>query len=214
MTYILAALSSFAIGFSGALMPGPLLGMTIDTGLKKGFKGGILIALGHAMLDLVTLILLMVGLKEFMTNTIVSAVIGIVGGAVLVQMGIRMFLQAHRNQVSLDSVHSETKSTKWHQLIIKGATVSISNPYYIIWWASVGLALVVNAATLGFIGIVLVYLGHIASDFVWFGFVAYTMHKSQKIMSQRVYKGIILGIGSFVVCFGVYFVITGVGFIA
>lgn len=214
MTYILVALSSFAIGFSGALMPGPLLGMTIDIGLKKGFRGGILIALGHALLDLVTLILLMVGLKEFMTNTLVSAVIGIVGGAVLVQMGVTMFLQAHRNQVSLDSEHSETKSTRWHQLMIRGATVSISNPYYIIWWASVGLALVLNAATLGFLGIVLVYLGHIASDFVWFGFVAYTMHKSQKIMSQRVYKGIILGIGSFVVCFGLFFVVTGFGFIA
>lgn len=214
MAYILVALSSFAIGFSGALMPGPLLGMTIDIGLKKGLKGGVLIALGHALLDLVTLVLLMVGLKEVMTNTLVSAVIGIVGGAVLVQMGLTMFLQAHRNQVTLDSLHGETKSSQWHQLMIRGAAVSISNPYYIIWWASVGLALVLNAATLGFLGIVLVYLGHIASDFVWFGFVAYTMHKSQKIMSQRVYKGIILGIGSFVVCFGLVFVVTGFGFIA
>ena len=213
MAYVIAALSSFAIGFSGALMPGPLLGMTIDTGLKKGLKGGILIALGHAMLDLVTLALLMLGLKEFMTNTLVSAVIGIVGGVVLVYMGITMFLQAHRNEVSLDSVNGEATSNRWHYLMIKGVTVSISNPYYIIWWASVGLALVLNASTLGFIGIALVYLGHVASDFVWFGFVAYTMHKSQKIMSPKVYKSIILGIGSFVACFGLFFVISGVGFL-
>lgn len=213
MAYMIAALSSFIIGFSGALMPGPLLGMTIDTGLKKGFKGGILLALGHATLDLVTLLLLMLGLKELMTNTVVSAVIGIVGGAVLVHMGVTMFLHAHRNEVSLDSVSGEVDSNKWYHLMIKGVTVSISNPYYIIWWASVGLALVLNASTLGLLGIVLVYLGHIASDLVWFGFVAYTMHKSHRIMSNKVYKNIILSIGSFVACFGIYFVIIGVGFL-
>lgn len=213
MAYVIAALSSFAIGFLGALMPGPLLGMTIDTGLKKGLKGGLFLALGHAILDLVTLTLLMFGLKEFMTNPLVSAVIGIIGGSVLVNMGLKMFLQAKRNEVSLESISNETTSDKWHYLMIKGVTVSISNPYYVIWWASVGLALVLSVSTLGFVGIVLVYLGHVASDFVWFGFVAFTMHKSHKIMSPKVYKSIILGIGSFVVCFGVYFVITGIGFL-
>lgn len=213
MAYIMVALSSFVIGFSGALMPGPLLGMTIDIGLKKGFKGGILIAIGHAMLDLITLVLLMLGLKEFMTNTVVSAIIGIVGGSVLVHMGITMFLHAHRDEVSLESVNGKVDSNKWYRLIIKGMTVSISNPYYIIWWASVGLALVLNASNFGLLGIALVYLGHIASDIVWLVFVAYTMHKSQKIMSHKVYKNIILSIGSFIACFGIYFIIIGIGFL-
>jgi threonine/homoserine/homoserine lactone efflux protein len=194
-------------------MPGPLLGLTIDTGIKKGFKGGIMIALGHALLDLLTMILLMLGLKELMTNSMVTAFIGVFGGGVLVYMGITMVIQVHKNQVSLDTVESEGLNTKWHYLMIKGATVSISNPYYIIWWASVGLALVLSATSLGFIGVVLVYLGHITSDLVWFGFVAYTMHKSQKIMSPKVYKGIILGIGLFVACFGLYFVATGIGIV-
>jgi len=211
MPYILTALSSFAIGFSGALMPGPLLGLTIDTGIKKGFKGGIMLAIGHALLDLITMILLMLGLKELMTNRMVIAFIGVIGGIVLVHMGITMVVKARKNQVSLDLVESEELNTKWHYLIIKGVTVSISNPYYIIWWASVGLALVLSATPLGIMGVVLVYIGHISSDLLWFGFVAYTMHKSQKIMSPMVYKGIVLGIGVFVACFGLYFFVTGIG---
>lgn len=213
MQYALVGLSSFAIGFSGALMPGPLLGLSIDIGIKKGVKGGFALVMGHVLLDLVTLILLMVGLKDIMTNPIVSALVGIVGGAILFYMGYTMFVGGYKNKVTLDNLDYHSKNNSWYRLMLKGASASISNPYYIIWWASVGLALVISATPLGLMGIVMVYMGHILSDIIWICFVAYTMHKSQKIMSQKTYRGIILGIGAFVACFGIYFVYMGFGFI-
>lgn len=212
MAYILIALSAFLIGFSGALMPGPLLGLTIDIGLKKGPFGGLFLALGHVILDFFILILLLLGLKDFMTRPIVAAIIGIVGGCILFYMGFDMFMQAYKNKVSMNSTHYESTNSKWGALMIKGATISISNPYYALWWSSIGLAMIISASSLGNLGIAMFYFGHIAADLIWLGFVGFAMYKSQKVMSQKVYKGIILGIGSFVAVFGIYFFVSGISF--
>ncbi|PKM96087.1 MAG: lysine transporter LysE [Firmicutes bacterium HGW-Firmicutes-1] len=213
MNYLMIGATSFAIGFSGALMPGPLLGLTIDVGIKKGAKGGLLLGLGHALLELVTVVLLMLGLKEFFTYPIVSGVIGIVGGLVLLLMGLDMFFSAIKNKISLEDLKTAEHKYSWKKLIIKGVTVSISNPYFILWWASIGMALLVDSLKVGLVGVALVYIGHILSDISWFTFVAFSMSKSRKLMSPKVYKGLIIGLGAFVVCFALYFINSGIQFI-
>ena len=45
-------ISAFLIGFSGAMMPGPMLGVAIDGSLKKGWIAGPMIVLGHGALNL------------------------------------------------------------------------------------------------------------------------------------------------------------------
>lgn len=213
MSYLIIGASAFAIGFSGALMPGPLLGLTIDVGLKKGAKGGLLLGIGHALLELLTVILLMLGLKEFITYPTVSGIIGIVGGAVLLLMGLDMFISAYKNKVSLEDLQTAEHKYSWHKLVIKGVTVSISNPYFVLWWASIGMALLLDSLKVGIIGIVLVYIGHILSDISWFTFVAFSMSKSKKLMSPKLYKGLIMGLGIFVSCFAIYFINSGIHFI-
>lgn len=213
MSYIIIGASAFVIGFSGALMPGPLLGLTIDVGIKKGAKGGLLLGIGHALLELFTVILLMLGLREFITNPKVSGIIGIVGGVVLLLMGLDMFINAYKNKVSLEDLKSEDHKYSWPKLIVKGITVSISNPYFVLWWASIGMALLLDSLKVGIIGVVLVYIGHILSDISWFTFVAFSMSKSRKLMSPKVYKRLIMGLGIFVSCFAIYFINSGIHFI-
>lgn len=213
MSYILIGASSFAIGFSGALMPGPLLGLTIDVGIKKGARGGLLLGIGHALLELVTVILLMLGLKEFIATPMVSGIIGVVGGIVLLFMGLDMFISAQKNKVSLDDLKTEEHKYTWSKLILKGITVSISNPYFVLWWASIGMALLLDSLKVGVIGIVFVYIGHILSDISWFTFVAFSMSKSRRLMSPKIYKGLIMGLGLFVSCFAIYFINSGIRFI-
>jgi len=205
--------SAFAIGFSGALMPGPLLGLTIDVGIKKGAKGGLLLGIGHALLELITVILLMIGLKEFIASPIVSGIIGMVGGLVLLLMGLDMFISAYKNKVSLEDLKTGEHKYSGPKLIIKGITVSISNPYFILWWASIGMALLLDSLKVGIVGIALVYIGHILSDISWFTFVAFSMSKSKKLMSPRVYRGLIMSLGIFVSGFAIYFINSGIRFI-
>lgn len=213
MEYIIIAGSAFAIGFSGALMPGPLMGLTLDVGIQKGAIGGVLLGIGHALLELVTVILLMIGLKEFITSPTVSGVIGIVGGIVLLLMGLDMIISGVKNKVSLENPEASKNKYSWHKLLIKGITVSISNPYFILWWASIGLALITDSLKVGILGVVFVYIGHILSDIAWFTLLAFSMSKSKKLMSQKTYKGLIMGLGVFVAGFAVYFINSGIGFI-
>lgn len=205
--------SAFAIGFSGALMPGPLMGLTLDVGIQKGAIGGFLLGIGHSLLELVTVILLMLGLRDFITSPTVSGVIGIVGGAALLFMGLDMVLSAVKNKVSLENQNISQKKYSWHKLLIKGVTVSISNPYFILWWASIGLALITDSLKVGIIGVLFVYIGHILSDLTWFTLIAFSMSKSKRLMNQKTYKGLVMGLGVFVTGFAVYFINSGIGFI-
>jgi len=74
-------LSSFMIGFSGAMMPGPMLGVTIDGSLKRGYLAGPLVVLGHGILELVLVIVMAFGLREFFENPKIAGLIGLVGEA-------------------------------------------------------------------------------------------------------------------------------------
>ncbi len=213
MQYMLILVTSFAIGFSGALMPGPLLGFTIDVGIRKGVKGGFIIALGHSLLDLVAVVLLMIGLKEIITFPLVTGIVGLLGGSILLYMGFNMVFLAFKNRISLDMDGGSDGKEHWFILLLKGASISISNPYYVIWWSSVGLALLLDGGKLGIIGIVLVYIGHIGADISWFSFVALSVSKGKKLMSPKLYRGLITGIGLFVCGFGLYFFVSGFRFI-
>jgi len=77
-------LQSFIIGFSGAMMPGSLLTYTIDKSMKSGPKAGVLVSLGHALLELALVILLFFGIGKYLETPVAQTIIGILGGAVLV----------------------------------------------------------------------------------------------------------------------------------
>lgn len=83
-------ISALIIGFSGAMMPGPMFGVTIDGSIRKGYLAGPLIVLGHGILELTLVIVMAFGLKGFFSNSIVAGVIGLFGGSFLGWMGYGM----------------------------------------------------------------------------------------------------------------------------
>ena len=52
MTLVVIFFSSFMIALSGALMPGPLLTVTISEATRRGTVAGPLMILGHGILEL------------------------------------------------------------------------------------------------------------------------------------------------------------------
>ena len=88
--------------------------------------------------------------------------------------------------------------------------VSLSNPFWALWWLTVGAALITRSLEVGLMGIASFYLGHILSDLVWYGFVSATVTSGKRFLSRNVFRGIILVCGSFMGLLGVYFVVTGI----
>jgi threonine/homoserine/homoserine lactone efflux protein len=96
-------ISAFLIGFSGAMMPGPMLGVTIDGSLKKGWTAGPLTVLGHGILEFILIVIMTFGLKDFFSNPTVAGFIGFFGGAFLAWMGYGMIKSGINKSVSLES---------------------------------------------------------------------------------------------------------------
>ncbi len=74
---ILFIIISFAAGLSGAIVPGPMLTITISDSVKKGFITGLLVVLGH----------LLAGFSWLIGSNTAAMIIGTLGGIILVFIG-------------------------------------------------------------------------------------------------------------------------------
>ncbi len=200
--------SAFLIGFSGAMMPGPLLGVTIDGSLKRGWIAGPLTVLGHGILEFLLIIIMLFGLKDFFANPTVAGLIGLCGGAFLAWMGYGMIKSGINKTVSLEN-REANNSLGMGNLVLAGALVSSTNPYFILWWASTGMESIRQSYAYGVIGVLAFFAGHILSDLVWYSSVATAFSKGKKLISDAVYQWLIVLLGIFITVFSIYFIGSG-----
>ncbi|MCS7181225.1 MAG: LysE family translocator, partial [bacterium] len=153
--------TSFLVGLSGAVSPGPLFVVTVEETLKKDFKVGPQIILGHSLLELFMVLFLIFGFGEVLKGENVQKYLSIVGGVFLIYFGISTFLSFKK----LKFKKNNSLNNKNFILILKGILVSLSNPYWTIWWITIGLVYLSFAFPYGFLGIFLFFIGHILSDF-------------------------------------------------
>ena len=197
-------LSALAIGFSGAIMPGPLLTYTIRRSLSDGPRAGFIIAAGHAVLELALIALIFLGFDMVLQSGAAQIGISLVGGGLLIFMGIKMILDAARNRVT---VAADTDGARSHGMFLSGIVISAANPYFLIWWAVIGLGYITRAYdSLGFIGVPVYYFGHIAADFIWYGLVSVVVGTTRRFIGQKPYRILIALLGGVLVFFGGTFV--------
>lgn len=198
---------AFLTGFSGALMPGPLLALTIgQVSLQRSWLVGPLLILGHAALELVVVALLILGLVQALRRRWPRGLISLVGGAVLLLMGVDMLRSAGR--LALDSAGATAALPPWG-LILAGAVVSATNPTFAPWWATVGAGSMAQLAPRSAGEYLSFYFGHELSDFVWYSAVGLVLVSGQGLLSPRVYGGLVLVCGAAVVALSLWFMWTG-----
>lgn len=200
-------ISSFLIGFSGAVMPGPLLGITINASLKRGFAAGPLIILGHGILELFLIIAMTLGLKDFFSNSTAAGFIGILGGAYLSWMGYDMITSSIKKTAALQG--KETQNINSKNLVLSGIVVSATNPYFIMWWAATGIEMLRQSYVFGLYGVLLFFVGHIMSDLTWYTAVSTAFSRGTKLLSNVLYRRIIFLLGLFLLAFALYFIKNG-----
>jgi len=207
------ATSAFIVGFSGALVPGPLTAMTIAESARRGFRAGPLLTLGHAIAEIAIVIALAVGLNRFFQQPLVAGLIAAIGGLVLLWMGVGIVRAAWQGRLKLSQGTSGADPVAAIADVRTGVLVSVSNPYWILWWATVGATYVVIALGFGVLGLVVFFLGHIMSDLAWNSLLAFTVSSGRRLISDRVYRGALIVCGVFLAAMGATFVWAGVGFL-
>ena len=199
--------TSLGVGFSGAVTPGPLLTVTVAESARRGFRAGPLLVLGHGILELALLVGLWLGLARVLSDPSVIAIVGAIGGVALIVFGALMTHAALARRISLHA----PLDVPWARLhpVGAGLVASVSNPFWIIWWATIGLAYVTRAAQLGLAGAASFFTGHILSDLIWFSAVAFIVASGRRFMGDRAYQVVIGLCGAFLVGLGAFFVVSG-----
>ena len=196
--------TSFVIALSGALMPGPLLTITLSESAKRGFYAGPLIVLGHGILELLLLLLLLLGLAPILKNDQVIGSVGVVGAVVLIWMAVGMIRSLP--SLSLERVAKDSKSTN---PVWAGVLMSLANPYWIIWWATIGLGYILYSFTVGLLGVAAFFAGHILADLAWYAAVSFAVSHGRRFMSDKIYKGVIACCALALLGFAFYFGFSG-----
>ncbi len=200
---------SFGIAFSGALMPGPLLTVTVSESARRGWIAGPLIVLGHSILELTLVVAVLLGLAPFLEHDTVVGAISLAGGGILIWMATSMFRSLPALSLSQDP-QTVTRSNA----VVAGILMSLANPYWIVWWATVGLGLLLNSREAGLLGVAIFFIGHILADFVWYAAVSTAVGSGRTFMTDRVYRGTIAACAAFLVVFACWFLYAGIGRIA
>ncbi|RDV84282.1 LysE family transporter [Ammonifex thiophilus] len=207
--------TSFLVALTGAMAPGPLLTVTLAESARRGKKVGPLLVVGHAALELLLVVLLVLGLAPFLSRPQVVAVIGMVGGLFLFWMGASLLRDVIKGRLVLDlgaAGNRELGGGGAGKLIGLGAAVSLANPYWSLWWATVGFAYLTIALPMGPLGVGAFFTGHILADFLWYSVVAWAIASGRHFLGPRFYRGILGLSGIFLLGLAGYFVLSGLHF--
>ena len=196
--------SSFVIALSGALMPGPVLTVTVSESARQGAKAGPLMIFGHGLLELVLVLALLGGLAPFFSRDEVFIFVSLLGGAILLWMACMMFKELPGLKLKVEEDGQKPRS-----LILSGILLSLANPYWFIWWATIGIGYIMYSVKFGIPGIVAFFTGHILADLAWYSLISFGVAKGRSFFTDRFYRRLIGACASFLFVFSCYFFYSG-----
>jgi threonine/homoserine/homoserine lactone efflux protein len=128
VSYFLLGLT---LGLSAGITPGPLLTLVISASLRRGWVGGLWVALSPLITDapIIALALLVLDRLPGWAMTVVTAA----GGLLVIYLGVDALRTARHVQLPGASDEIGTGNELW-----KGALVNALNPHPYLFWATVG----------------------------------------------------------------------------
>ena len=186
---------AWLLAFTGAVTPGPMLALVVGQVLAQGFAAVLFILLGHALLEAVFIAGFALGLMRFLNRRRTRGALSLIGGLALAAMGLDIIL--HAGDMTLAG--GAGQALAWPMLVLAGVGVSLSNPYFTGWWATVGAGQVAAFRLRGLSGYASFWLGHEMGDIVWYVFVAAVLALGRSALNDRVYQGLLLACG-IVIC--------------
>jgi threonine/homoserine/homoserine lactone efflux protein len=191
----------FVIGLTGALAPGPTLLATMGATLRDGWKAGPAVTLGHALVETAIFVLILAGISTSAVKF--TGGIALVGGAALVIFGI-LTLRSAVGDNPPEQGDGPTGSS-----LVAGIVTSITNPYFWVWWLTIGSVLLMVALGAGMGAAIAFILGHWGADLAWYTFVSVCIHQGRGILSGPRYRAVLAVCGIFLMVFGGYYLWTG-----
>lgn len=190
---------------SGALAPGPLFFLTISHGTKSGARSGLAFSVAHTIIEFTLVMLLALGLLTVANAPAVRLTFGVAGGLVLLLFGVLQIRD------SLQSKEGKAKSEEvtMKNLLIVGLAFTGLNPFFIVWWLTVGATLILlGLEYASMAGVVLMYVSHVWIDYVWLVSVSHFAKIGTNVLGSRLYRLLMAVFGLALIYFGLNFLVT------
>jgi threonine/homoserine/homoserine lactone efflux protein len=194
-------LSVVVISFSGVMMPGPMSAVTLAKSYKSPWAGT-QIALGHAVIEVPLILLIYFGFAQFFQNATVQFALSIAGGGMIIWLGISMF-------------RARTEITKRgkdlpYNSFVAGIITSGFNPFFLLWWATIGSMLIMRFLDFGITGLIIFIIAHWLCDLVWLSFVSNLVYRTHALWGRKLQEGIFIGCSLLLIGFGGWFMVSGI----
>ncbi|MBT4096460.1 MAG: LysE family transporter [Gemmatimonadetes bacterium] len=189
------------ISLSGVLAPGPLSASTVAHGNRSPHAGAV-VAMGHGIVEFPLMAMIVFGFATIVDVDALRPILLLAAGLVLLWMSVGMLRLARRPVSS--SASDSTHSPLWSGIILTGA-----NPYFLMWWATVGAGLLVRASDHGWVGLLAFAVAHWVCDLVWLWLMSAAVFAGGKVLGDR-FSQIVYGLcGLFLLFAAVDFLIDG-----
>lgn len=195
-------ISVIGISLSGVMMPGPVTAVTIARGAHHKAAGA-LVALGHGLIELPLIVLIYFGFAHQLEIEGVKIGVGLAGGLVLIWMAMQVF---RIQPVSVDAPHSY----RGQGSVAAGVLTTATNPYFYVWWAAVGAALLADARDFGNAGVVAMGVTHWLCDLAWLFLISWVVFKSKRLWTPRVHRWVFGACALVLAGFGAWFIFSGI----
>jgi len=199
---MLAALGTVVVtSLSGVMAPGPMFTMTLAKSYKSAWAGA-QVALGHAVIEVPLILLIYFGAAQFFQNIVVQLVLSVLGGGMIIWMSIGLFRA--RKEVAQGS-----KDTS-HSAFVVGILMSGLNPFFLVWWVTVGSLLLMTFLEFSPQGLILFIVVHWLCDLFWLSLVSFTVYKTHSFLTRKLQEWIFIVLSVALLYFGGQFIVKGI----
>jgi len=203
MALLLFLFQVILISLSGVMAPGPVTAAAIGMGSRSRYAG-MLLAVGHGIVEFPLMVVIVLGSGRILKLPTAQIVIGLAGGAFLLMMAVGMMKSLRSAEIQ------ETKVAKSTPLLA-GIILSAGNPYFLFWWATVGLALATTATGMGIWAFALFAVVHWLCDFIWLSALSWASFKGTGLFGLRSRRIVLMICAVALFFFGLFFIYNAAG---
>jgi len=208
-SFIAVFFFSFSMAIGAVLTPGPVTTAIISQSPRLGWITGLLVSIGHALIELVIVVFITLGLSSVLGAPSVQIVIALLGGLLLLYMGGTMLIGAAKGKMILPEKDDTKEKLSYGRLLTLGVITSISNPFWYAWWMTVAAVYLLEAKTVGWLIVAGFYFGHISADFVWNLLLSTVIGSGKKMMTNKVYAALISLCAGYLIFLAFKFLVAG-----
>jgi threonine/homoserine/homoserine lactone efflux protein len=200
---------------------------TIGASFHKGWRAGPSIFMGHALVEFILFMLILIGASSFFRRSIISY-LAIAGGFIMVAFGLLMIKKAKEAStmdisISASSLHLSSGPMSsgiitsalnpFSGTVSAGIITSALNPFFVVWWLTAGSAILLQEYLTGILAVTAFISGHWIADFGFLLTVSSSFSKGTEIISQPTHRKLIYLCGVFMSFIGLWFIVNNNSFL-